>query len=221
MSRYTIHSGQTRVTKGLMSKSWSCSLESCSVFSAQSGLIDSTCSPQLLSILADVQLQHLHVRLLLSSKCRSASMRWTTAGGGASAPTNMITANQFLMSPNSMSFGTKTQNRSLLPERGPLKPTAVDPLQDTMEDVRQTDQCRLVHLHPLCEDKSLCSPDHTRQVCCPNLHNWETNNLLAYPAILNSNNAQPAHLDQIVLKHVFIPLFCSHNSFCCLFPPRG
>lgn len=75
-------------------------------------------------------------------------MRRTAAGGGASAPTNMITENLFLMSPISMSFGNKTENRCLLPERGPLKPTAVDLLQDTLEGVRQTDQCRLVHPPP-------------------------------------------------------------------------
>lgn len=39
-----------------------------------------------------------------------------------------------------MSFGNKTKNRSLLPERGPLKPTAVDLLQDTLEGLRQTDR---------------------------------------------------------------------------------
>lgn len=50
----------------------------------------------------------------------------------------MITENKFLMSPSSMSFGNKTGNRSLLPERGPLKLTAVDLLEDTMEGVRQT-----------------------------------------------------------------------------------
>lgn len=107
-SCYTIHNGQAKAIYARVSRPAElkpefrfCSLEICPLFSAQSGL-DSTCSPQLLSILVNIQLGLFHVWLLpfsVSLKCRSASMRRTAASGDASVATNTITENPFLRNP--------------------------------------------------------------------------------------------------------------------------